>query len=105
MINGERCTRACGFCLVDTRQPEPLDPDEPERVAEAVGAAWVSRYAVVTAVARDDLADGGARRVRGHHRRHPAAAARCHASRCSSPTARATPTRLDVDLRSRGPTC
>ena len=38
MINGERCTRACGFCLVDTRHPEPLDPDEPARVAEAVDA-------------------------------------------------------------------
>src|SRR3546814_9814481 len=36
MINGERCTRACGFCLVDTRRPEPIDPGEPARVAEAV---------------------------------------------------------------------
>ena len=38
MINGSRCTRACGFCLVDTRHPLPLDPGEPERVAEAVAA-------------------------------------------------------------------
>ena len=38
MINGERCTRACGFCQVDTRHPLPLAPDEPERVAEAVAA-------------------------------------------------------------------
>lgn len=59
MINGERCTRACGFCLVDTRRPEPLDPGEPERVAEAVERMGL-RYAVVTAVARDDLPDGGA---------------------------------------------
>lgn len=59
MINGERCTRACGFCLVDTSRPRPLDPDEPARVAEAVAALGL-RYAVVTAVARDDLADGGA---------------------------------------------
>jgi len=59
MINGERCTRACGFCLVDTRHPEPPDPSEPERVAEAVERMGL-RYAVVTAVARDDLADGGA---------------------------------------------
>jgi lipoic acid synthetase len=59
MINGERCTRACGFCLVDTRQPMPLDPGEPERVADAVEAMGL-RFAVVTAVARDDLADGGA---------------------------------------------
>jgi lipoic acid synthetase len=59
MINGERCTRACGFCLVDTRHPEPLDPSEPERVAEAVARMGLG-FAVVTAVARDDLADGGA---------------------------------------------
>jgi lipoyl synthase len=59
MINGERCTRACGFCLVDTRHPEPLDPDEPEHVAEAVARMGL-RHAVVTTVARDDLADGGA---------------------------------------------
>jgi lipoic acid synthetase len=59
MINGERCTRACGFCLVDTRHPEALDPGEPERVAEAVARMGLG-FAVVTAVARDDLADGGA---------------------------------------------
>ena len=59
MINGERCTRACGFCLVDTRYPEPPDPDEPERVADAVEAMDLD-YAVITAVARDDLPDGGA---------------------------------------------
>ena len=59
MINGERCTRACGFCLVDTSHPEPLDPDEPERVAEAVARMGLG-FAVVTAVARDDLPDGGA---------------------------------------------
>ena len=59
MINGERCTRACGFCLVDTRHPAPPDPGEPERVAEAVEQMGL-RYAVLTTVARDDLADGGA---------------------------------------------
>jgi lipoyl synthase len=59
MINGERCTRACGFCLVDTRHPAPLDPMEPERVADAVDRMGL-RFAVVTAVARDDLPDGGA---------------------------------------------
>jgi lipoic acid synthetase len=59
MINGERCTRACGFCLVDTSHPLPLDPDEPDRVAEAVAQLGL-RFAVVTAVARDDLPDGGA---------------------------------------------
>jgi lipoyl synthase len=59
MINGSRCTRACGFCQVDTRRPLPSDPDEPERVAEAVHRMGLA-HAVVTCVARDDLADGGA---------------------------------------------
>jgi lipoic acid synthetase len=59
MINGDRCTRACGFCLVDTRRPYELDPGEPQRVAEAVERLGLL-HAVVTAVTRDDLADGGA---------------------------------------------
>ena len=59
MINGERCTRACGFCLVDTRLPLALDAGEPERVASAVASMGLE-HAVVTAVARDDLPDGGA---------------------------------------------
>jgi lipoic acid synthetase len=59
MINGGRCTRACGFCLVDTGRPDGLDLDEPRRVAEAVADMGL-RHAVVTAVARDDLPDGGA---------------------------------------------
>ena len=59
MINGDRCTRACGFCLVDTRRPEPPDVDEPRRVADAVQRMGLS-FAVVTTVARDDLPDGGA---------------------------------------------
>jgi lipoic acid synthetase len=59
MINGERCTRACGFCQVDTRHPLALEPDEPDRVASAVVKMGLG-HAVVTCVARDDLADGGA---------------------------------------------
>ena len=59
MLGGERCTRACGFCLIDTRRPEPLDATEPERVAAAVARMGLE-HAVVTAVARDDVADGGA---------------------------------------------
>ena len=59
MINGSRCTRACGFCQVDTRHPLPLDPGEPQRVAEAVARMGLA-HAVITCVARDDLADGGA---------------------------------------------
>ena len=58
MVLGERCTRACGFCLVDTRKPEAPAPDEAARVAEAVDRMGLS-YAVLTMVARDDLADGG----------------------------------------------
>jgi lipoic acid synthetase len=59
MIGGSRCTRRCGFCDVATARPAALDPYEPERVAEAVAALGL-RFAVVTQVARDDLADGGA---------------------------------------------
>ena len=54
MVNGERCTRACGFCLVDTRKPLELDATEPGRVAEAVARMGLA-HAVVTCVARDDL--------------------------------------------------
>ncbi len=59
MVNGERCTRNCAFCLIDTRKPLALDPSEPSRVAQAVVRLGLS-HAVVTCVARDDLADGGA---------------------------------------------
>jgi len=59
MIAGERCTRACGFCAVDTAKPLPLEADEPERVAEAVTRLGL-KHVVITAVARDDVKDGGA---------------------------------------------
>ena len=59
MIAGDRCTRACGFCAVDTAKPFPLEQDEPQRVAEGVKRLGL-KHVVVTAVARDDLADGGA---------------------------------------------
>jgi lipoic acid synthetase len=58
MVLGDRCTRACGFCLVDTRHPEAPRADEPQRVAEAVKRLGLD-HAVVTMVARDDLPDGG----------------------------------------------
>ena len=58
MVLGERCTRACGFCLVDTRKPELPEADEPQRVAEAVASMGLT-HAVLTMVARDDLVDGG----------------------------------------------
>jgi len=59
MIAGERCTRACGFCAVSTAKPFALDVDEPDRVAEAIRRLKL-KHVVVTAVARDDLPDGGA---------------------------------------------
>jgi lipoic acid synthetase len=59
MILGDRCTRACGFCLVDTRKPLAVDGQEPERVAHAVATLGLA-HAVITCVARDDLPDGGA---------------------------------------------
>ena len=59
MINGDRCTRACGFCQVNSAKPLALDPEEPERVAEAVARLGLA-HAVITCVARDDLEDGGA---------------------------------------------
>jgi lipoic acid synthetase len=58
MVLGDRCTRACGFCLVDTSKPLPPAADEPARVAAAVDRMGLE-HAVLTMVARDDLADGG----------------------------------------------
>jgi lipoic acid synthetase len=59
LIGGDQCTRRCDFCQIDTGKPQPLDPDEPRRVAESVQAMGL-RYATVTGVARDDLEDEGA---------------------------------------------
>ncbi len=59
MILGERCTRRCLFCAVDTARPLPPESDEPHRLAEAVAALQL-RHVVLTAVARDDLPDEGA---------------------------------------------
>ena len=77
MILGDRCTRACGFCLVDTRKPGAVDHDEPGRVAEAVARMGL-QHVVVTMVARDDLDDGGAAAI----------AATVHAIRDRNPAAR-----------------
>ncbi len=63
MIAGDRCTRACGFCAVSTAKPLALEPDEPQRVAEATKRMGL-KHVVITAVARDDLADGGAEHFR-----------------------------------------
>jgi lipoic acid synthetase len=59
MIAGDRCTRACGFCAVSTAKPLPLEADEPLRVAEAARRMRL-KHVVITAVARDDVQDGGA---------------------------------------------
>ncbi len=59
MIMGETCTRACAFCNVATGKPDPLDPTEPARVADAVAKMGLA-HVVITSVDRDDLADGGA---------------------------------------------
>ncbi len=58
MINGDTCTRSCGFCAVKTGKPLPLDWDEPRRVADAVQAMRL-KHAVITSVNRDELKDGG----------------------------------------------
>jgi lipoic acid synthetase len=63
MIAGDRCTRACGFCAVSTAKPLALEADEPARVAEATRRMKL-KHVVITAVARDDLRDGGAEHFR-----------------------------------------
>ena len=59
LIGGERCTRRCDFCNIDTGKPEPVDVDEPRRVAESVASMGL-KYATITGVTRDDLEDEGA---------------------------------------------
>ncbi len=74
LIGGSQCTRRCDFCQIDTGKPDPLDRDEPRRVAESVATMGL-RYATVTGVARDDLPDEGAwlyaETVREIHRQLP----------------------------------
>jgi len=59
LIGGDQCTRRCDFCQIDTGRPQPLDREEPQKVAESVRTMGL-RYATITGVARDDLSDGGA---------------------------------------------
>ena len=59
LIGGERCTRRCDFCNIDTGKPDPLDSDEPRRVGESVRTMGL-KYATITGVTRDDLEDEGA---------------------------------------------
>ena len=99
MINGERCTRACGFCLVDTRHPAPPDTGEPERVASAVEQMGLT-YVVLTTVARDDLADGGAsqfgKTIAAIRRRTPGVAVETLISDCKG-----DPASLDLIFEAR----
>lgn len=81
MLMGDTCTRACKFCSVKTaKKPPKLDPEEPSRVAKAIGS-WGLDYVVLTAVDRDDLADGGANHfaetVRHLKRSHPQIMVEC----------------------------
>ncbi len=59
MLMGEICTRGCRFCAVTTGKPAPLDPNEPEHMAQAADI-WGLKYLVITSVNRDELPDGGA---------------------------------------------
>ncbi len=74
LIGGSQCTRRCDFCQIDTGKPQPLDRDEPRRVADSVFEMGL-KYATVTGVARDDLDDEGswlyAETVRAIHERVP----------------------------------
>jgi lipoic acid synthetase len=74
LIGGDQCTRRCDFCQIDTGKPDPLDRDEPRRVAESVQTMGL-RYTTVTGVTRDDLPDEGAwlyaETVRAIHRANP----------------------------------
>ena len=74
LIGGSRCSRRCDFCQIDSGKPQPLDPDEPRRVAESVRHLQL-RYSTITGVTRDDLPDEGAwlyaETVREIHRLNP----------------------------------
>ncbi len=74
LIGGDSCTRRCDFCQIESRKPSGYDTAEPERVAESVATMGL-RYATVTGVCRDDLADEGAwlyaETIRAIHRRNP----------------------------------
>ncbi|MBM3227210.1 MAG: lipoyl synthase, partial [Candidatus Tectomicrobia bacterium] len=75
MLLGDTCTRSCGFCAVKTGRPGVIDAQEPERVAMAIATLGL-RYAVITSVNRDDVADGGshifAETIRAVRRQVPA---------------------------------
>ena len=90
LIGGDQCTRRCDFCQIDTGKPEPLDRDEPRRVAESVQAMGL-RYATVTGVARDDLDDEGAWLYAETVAADPRSSTRAPASSCSIPDFNAVP--------------
>jgi lipoic acid synthetase len=89
MLFGEVCTRGCRFCAVAKGRPEPPDPDEPKKVAQAV-AEWGLEYVVLTSVSRDDLSRRRGRPLRQDGRGDQKEGALPPWSRSSSPTSRAT---------------
>jgi hypothetical protein len=93
MIAGDRCTRACGFCAVSTAKPLALEADEPQRVAEATRRMGL-KHVVITAVARDDLADGGAEHfqqtIEAVRALNPGSSSRCSCPTFSTATSRST---------------
>ncbi|MFN8206480.1 MAG: lipoyl synthase [Bacteroidales bacterium] len=74
MILGEKCTRHCRFCFVSTARPDPVDEEEPGRVADAIASLQL-KHCVITSVTRDDLPDGGSeawvRTIRAIRQRNP----------------------------------
>jgi len=74
LIGGEKCTRRCDFCNIDTGKPDPIDREEPRKVAESVKTMGL-KYATITGVTRDDLEDEGAwlyaETIRQVHERNP----------------------------------
>ncbi|WP_131770228.1 lipoyl synthase [Candidatus Protofrankia californiensis] len=80
LIGGDQCTRRCDFCQIDTGKPDPVDHDEPRRVAESVWKMGL-KYATITGVARDDLPDRGAwlytETVRKIHQVNPTTKVEC----------------------------
>ena len=99
MINGERCTRACGFCLVDTRHPRRARPGRAASGSPRRSPRMGLAHAVLTTVARDDLADGGAERVRRDDRGDPRAARPACAVEVLIPDCKGDPSVARRDLR------
>ena len=104
MVCGERCTRACGFCLVDTRQPARRSTTPSRSGSPRRSTGWACDHAVLTMVARDDLADGGARAGRGDGRGHPPPRRPAHDGRGADPRLQGRRRRRSTSSSPPGPT-